>query len=86
VLLSDTSSVELVMIGGDVVYGRPDWLATMVDPSLYEPVIAWGRPGLLDTRLGSPEDAEAPGSPALRLADMRARLIGRYPNVGPIFS
>lgn len=86
VLLSDTASVDLVMIGGDIVYGRPDWLATIVDPSVYEPAIAWGKPVLLDTRLGSPEDADAAGSPALRLGDMRARLIGRYPNVGPIFS
>jgi len=51
----------------------------------YEPVTAWGRPILLDTRFGSPEDAGIDGPPR-RLADMRAKLIARYPAVGPIFA
>ena len=40
---------------------------------------------LLDTRFGSPEDAGADGPPR-RLAEIRAKLIGRYPAVGPIFA
>ena len=79
------SWVELVVIGGDVVYGRPDWVATSSTPADYEPVTAWGRPMLLDTRFGSPEDAGVDGPPR-RLADMRKRLIARYPAVGPIFA
>jgi 5-methylthioadenosine/S-adenosylhomocysteine deaminase len=86
VLESDPSSVDLVMIAGDAVYGRPDWLTTpLVSPDDYESLLAWGRPMVLDTRLGSPEqEPDAVNPPALRLADMRKRLIARYPNVGPI--
>lgn len=79
------SWVELVVIGGDVVYGRPDWVASLSTPADYESVTAWGRPMLLDTRFGSPEDAGVDGPPR-RLADMRKRLIARYPAVGPIFA
>jgi len=79
------SWVEMVMIGGDILYGRPDWVAELSTPADYEPVTAWGRPMLLDTRFGSPEDAGIDGPPR-RLAEMRAKLIARYPAVGPIFA
>ena len=79
------SWVEMVMIGGDLVYGRPDWVAQLSTPADYEPVTAWGRPMLLDTRFGSPEDAGVDGPPR-RLAEIRAKLIGRHPAVGPIFA
>jgi hypothetical protein len=79
------SWVDLVMIGGDLVYARPDWVAALSTPADYERVTAWGRPMLLDTRFGSPEDA-GPDGPPRRLADMRRRLIARYPAVGPIFA
>jgi 5-methylthioadenosine/S-adenosylhomocysteine deaminase len=79
------SWVDLVMVGGDVVYGRPDWVAEVSEPAHYESVSAWGRPMLLDTRFGSPEDAGTDGAPR-RLADIRSKLIGRYPAVGPIFA
>jgi imidazolonepropionase-like amidohydrolase len=79
------SWVDLVMIGGDIIYGRADWVATLSTPADYESVTAWGRPMLLDTRFGSPEDAGADGPPR-RLAEMRAKLIARYPAVGPIFA
>ncbi len=79
------SWVDLVMIGGDVVYGRADWVTLVSTPADYEPVIAWGRPMLLDTRFGSPEDAGVDGPPR-RLAEMRAKLIARYPAVGPVFA
>jgi 5-methylthioadenosine/S-adenosylhomocysteine deaminase len=86
-LRSEPSAVQLTMIGGDIVYGRADWVAPPIaSPDDYEPVIAWGRPMLLDTRLGSPETGSDPAGPGLRLADMRKRLIARYANVGPIFS
>lgn len=79
------SWVELVMIGGDLVYGRADWVTQLSTPVDYEPVTAWGRPMLLDTRFGSPADAGIDGPPR-RLAEMRATLISRYPAVGPIFA
>jgi cytosine/adenosine deaminase-related metal-dependent hydrolase len=79
------SWVELVMIGGDLTYGRPDWDSQVTTASEYEQVEAWGRHMLLDTRFGSPEAAGAAGPPR-RLSDMRQRLINRYPAVGPIFA
>ena len=75
----------MVIIGGDVTYARPDWVATVSTPVDYEPVTAWGRPMLLDTRFGSPDDASG-DEPPRRLADTRAKLIARYPAVGPIFA
>ena len=56
-----TSWVELVAIGGDIIYGRPDWVAKLSSPNDYEAVTAWGRPMLLDTRFGSPDDASVDG-------------------------
>jgi 5-methylthioadenosine/S-adenosylhomocysteine deaminase len=79
------SWVEMVIIGGDIIYGRPDWVAGLSTPADYEQVTAWGRPMLLDTRFGSPDDAGIDGPPR-RLAEMRAKLIARYPAVGPIFA
>lgn len=79
------SSVELVMIGGDIIYGRPDWVGQVTAVGEYEPCEAWGRSMALDTRLGSPTD-ETPAEPPRRLADMRRQLIRRYPAVGPIFA
>jgi 5-methylthioadenosine/S-adenosylhomocysteine deaminase len=75
----------MVIIGGDIIYGRPDWVAGLSTPADYEQVTAWGRPMLLDTRFGSPDDAGIDGPPR-RLAEMRAKLIARYPAVGPIFA
>ena len=79
------SWIELVVIGGDIVYGRPDWVAKLSSPNDYEAVTAWGRPMLLDTRFGSPDDAGVDGPPR-RLAQIRAKLVGRYPAVAPIFA
>ncbi|MEP7370407.1 MAG: amidohydrolase family protein [Dermatophilaceae bacterium] len=78
------SWVDLVMIGGDVIYGRPDWVADLSTPGDYEQVNAWGRHMLLDTRFGSPDDSG--DGPPRRLAQIRAKLISRYPAVGPIFA
>ncbi len=85
VLAAYPSWVELVMIGGDVIYARPDWVARLTDPADYEHVTAWGRPMLLDTRFGSPDTPGAEGPPR-RLAAMRAKLIARHPAVSPIFA
>ena len=79
------SWVELVMIGGDIIYGRADWVAELSTPADYGQVTAWGRPMLLDTRFGSPDDGGVDGPPR-RLAEIRAKLIARYPAVGPIFA
>ncbi len=79
------SWVDMVIIGGNIVYGRPDWVAELSSPTDYEQVDAWGRPMLLDTRFGSPDDAGIDGPPR-RLAEMRAKLIAKHPAVGPIFA
>ena len=53
--------VELVMIDGDLPYGRADWLEALTDPAdreRLEPLIAWGKRMLLDT---SPPRPPPPG-------------------------
>jgi cytosine/adenosine deaminase-related metal-dependent hydrolase len=79
------NDVELVLIGGDLTYGRADWVQTLAhdpaDPNL-EPVVAWGRPMLLDTSYqGQPDKGLTP-----RLAQLRADLTSAYPPVGPIWA
>jgi 5-methylthioadenosine/S-adenosylhomocysteine deaminase len=77
--------VELVMIDGDLTYGRPDWMSQLAHPDdqeRLEPVLAWGKPMLLDTSYQvRPSGVEPP-----RLATLRADLIKEYPQVGPIFA
>ena len=73
------------MIGGNIIFGRPDWVGQVTAVADYEQVAAWGRHMLLDTCFGSPDDAPVDGPPR-RLAEMRQRLIGRHPAVGPIFA
>jgi 5-methylthioadenosine/S-adenosylhomocysteine deaminase len=90
------ADVELVVIDGDIVFGRPDWCGALTDASQYEGVLAWGRRMLLDTRFGAPAPLGPtagstaidpdPASPPLRLAAMRDRLVRRYPGIGPIFA
>ena len=85
VCLSTPADVELVLIGGDLVYGRQDWIGTLaqepLDPIL-EPVIAWGRPMLLDTSFEGQND----GNPTPRLQQLRSDLTAAYPPVGPIWA
>ena len=85
VVEAEPSWVELVMIGGKLVYGRADWmpgLGAFVDQERVEPLIAWGKPMLLDTSYtAAVSDEEQP-----RLSELRAALIAEYPQVGPIFA
>jgi 5-methylthioadenosine/S-adenosylhomocysteine deaminase len=85
VLASDRSSVELVVVGGDLAYGRAEWLRKLAPPGELagaEEVSAWGKAMLLDTSYTAAPGGAAP----LRLADVRARLLARYPQSGPIFA
>jgi 5-methylthioadenosine/S-adenosylhomocysteine deaminase len=85
VVEADPSWVELVMIDGDLAYGRADWLEELADPGAderFEPLIAWGKRMLLDTSY----TAGKPGGEPAKLGQLRADLIGAYPQVGPIFA
>jgi 5-methylthioadenosine/S-adenosylhomocysteine deaminase len=85
VVEAEPSWVELVMIGGNLVYGRADWLPGLSDGATEdrsEPLLAWGKPMLLDTAYtAAAADEEQP-----RLSELRAALIAEYPQVGPIFA
>ena len=81
VVEADPSWVELVTIGGNLIYGRPDWMEEFAVPGEAEHVLAWAKPMVLDTSYSVALTA----SPAPRLAGLRAELIDRYPQVGPIF-
>jgi 5-methylthioadenosine/S-adenosylhomocysteine deaminase len=86
VVAADPSWVLLVMVDGDLAYGRADWLSDLVDPAdrdRLEPVLAWGSPVLLDTSFRArPTSPQPPPT----LAELRAALIAHYPQVGPIFA
>jgi 5-methylthioadenosine/S-adenosylhomocysteine deaminase len=86
VVAADPSWVQLVMVDGDLAYGRADWLGDLVDPAdraRLEPVLAWGTPMLLDTSYrAKPTSPQPPPT----LAELRAALIAQYPQVGPIFA
>ncbi|MEO7350286.1 MAG: amidohydrolase family protein, partial [Marmoricola sp.] len=85
VCASTPADVELVMIGGDVAYGRSDWVETLAadaaDPDL-EHVVAWGRRMLLDTSF----EVTPGGDPTPRLSSIRQALTSVYPPVGPIWA
>jgi 5-methylthioadenosine/S-adenosylhomocysteine deaminase len=78
VVAADPSWVQLVMVDGDLAYGRADWLGDLVDPAdrdRLEPVRAWGTPTLLDTSYRArPTSPQPPPT----LAERR-RLIAHYP-------
>lgn len=83
------ASVELVVLGGDVAYGRRDWVRLLAgvpaagpDPVTAEPVVAWGRPMLVDTSYS----VRSPAATPPRLSNLRSALVERYPQVGPIFA
>jgi 5-methylthioadenosine/S-adenosylhomocysteine deaminase len=84
------SCVDLVVLGGDVAYGRAAWVRRLTgvkdetdpDPGRSERLVAWGKTILVDTSYSVRAAATAPP----QLADLRATLIARYPQVGPIFA
>ena len=84
VCLSDPGDVQLVCVGGDVTYGRRDWfdlLAASATAPTIEDLTAWGRPMRLDTGYQA-----RPGDTSPSLSELRAALIGAYPQVGPVFA
>ena len=85
VCASTPADVQLVLIGGDLAYGRQDWvrsLAADADDLDLEPVVAWGRRMLLDTSF----EVHPGGQPTPRLAQIRRSLTSVYPQVGPIWA
>jgi hypothetical protein len=83
------SCVDLVVLGGDVAFGRASWVRELAgvaagdpDPGQTEALVAWGKRVLVDTSYSVRTQA----TPPPRLADLRAELIARYPQVGPIFA
>jgi 5-methylthioadenosine/S-adenosylhomocysteine deaminase len=82
VVHADRRAVELVVLGGDVAYGRADWLAALSGPAELEPVLAWGKRMALDLSYS----VSASDRPPPRLADLRAALLARDPEAGPVFA
>src|SRR5215210_6153272 len=85
VVEADPGWVDLVMIDGDLAYGRDDWLRTLIAADKQEglePLRAWAKRMLLDTTYA----AQPAGGEPVRLAQLRAALIEHYPQVGPIFA
>jgi cytosine/adenosine deaminase-related metal-dependent hydrolase len=82
VLASDRRAVDLVVLGGDVAYGRAEWVAALAGPAQMEPVLAWGKRMALDLSYS----VSASDAPPPRLADLRAALLDRFPQSGPLFA
>jgi hypothetical protein len=85
VLASGPPEVAFVAIGGDIAYARRDWMATLLaetEQSALESVIAWGRPMSVDTRYS----LTVPDAPPPKLEALRATLIARFPQTGPIWA
>ncbi|WP_328350076.1 amidohydrolase family protein [Mycobacterium sp. NBC_00419] len=82
---STPAAVELVMIGGDVVYGQDTSVTELVGDDAanrYEKTRAWGRKMLLDTSYTvRPADKAAP-----TLLAIRQSLTSVYRPVGPIWA
>jgi 5-methylthioadenosine/S-adenosylhomocysteine deaminase len=80
IVTAEPAGVSLVMIGGDMAYGRADWIRSLSDAhAQLQQLLAWGQPMLLDTGLVKG------GQRAPTLGDLRTALIAAYPQVGPIF-
>jgi 5-methylthioadenosine/S-adenosylhomocysteine deaminase len=85
VVEADPGWVELVMVDGDLAYGREDWLRAVIAPDKQEglePLRAWAKRMLLDTSYAARPGTGEP----VRLAQLRVDLIREYPQVGPIFA
>ncbi len=76
------SWVELVTIGGMPLYGRADWVGALTGQPPREQVWAWGKQMALDTSYAALSSTSDPP----KLADLRAALVGRYPQVGPVLA
>jgi 5-methylthioadenosine/S-adenosylhomocysteine deaminase len=84
VVQADPSWVELVMIGGDLTYGRAEWIRELLPPrqvAELESLSAWGKEMLLDSHF-----AEVPDPGAPRLAQLRTQLGRAFSRLGPIFA
>jgi 5-methylthioadenosine/S-adenosylhomocysteine deaminase len=85
VVEADPSWVDLVMIDGDLAYGRKDWMLGLTadaDHERLEQEIAWGQ----DMRLDASYTAGEAGAEVPKLAQLRTDLIKEYKPVGPIFA
>jgi 5-methylthioadenosine/S-adenosylhomocysteine deaminase len=82
VVHADRRSVELVVLGGDLAYGRADWLTALSGSGELEPIVAWGKRMALDLSYS----VSASDGPPPRLADLRAALLARDPEAGPVFA
>ena len=82
VLRSDPSAVQLVMIGGNIVYARSDWYDQLTEGRRGEQVWAWGREMTLDTTYS----VRASSSPPPRLSELRTAILEHYIGAGPIFA
>jgi hypothetical protein len=82
ILRSNPSDVQLVMIGGNLVYGRSDWYDHLANGTDAERLWAWGRQMTLDTSY-----SVKPGSkPPPRLSELRQAILNAYIGAGPIFA
>jgi 5-methylthioadenosine/S-adenosylhomocysteine deaminase len=83
VLRSEPSAVQLVVIGGNLVYARSDWYDALTGGcDTAERVWAWGRQMTLDT-----SHSVRPGSSAPpRLSELRKAILEAYTGAGPIFA
>ena len=84
---ADPDWVDLVLLGGDVTYGRTDWFATLTGAATgptVEQLRAWGKPMTLDTGYQAAPDGRA--TPAPSLTELRRLLTTAFPRVGPIFA
>ena len=83
VVTASPSWVQLVTIGGDLAYGRADWMNELLDDTTeLESLVAWGNRMLLDTSYA----AAGTDAPPPRLKEVRERLLERFPQTGPIFA
>jgi nucleotide-binding universal stress UspA family protein len=82
VVHADRRAVDLVVLGGDLAYGREDWLAAFSGSGELEPILAWGKRMALDLSYS----VSASDRPPPRLADLRAALLARDPEAGPVFA
>ena len=82
VLRSDPSAVQLVTIGGNLVYARTDWYDRLTEDPQGEQLWAWGRQMTLDTTYSVRAAASTPP----RLAELRKAILGADIAAGPIFA